>query len=86
MNSQIIPESYPQVNNSSQIAIANDLGAQLEHDLFRIESLLLLLTISSGATALAELDIERRQAVLGAVAQMATDARQRAHEIESLAD
>lgn len=86
MIDSILPENYPQVNISNEIAVAAGLGAQIEHDLFRAESLLLMMATSAGATALTELDADQRQAVLTTIVEMVSSARNTASAIEVLAD
>ena len=86
MIAQILPKNYPQVNTRSEIANAAGPGTQLEHELFRAESLLSLITTSAGAAALAEVDADQRQAVLNAIIEMVSAARNTASAIEVLAD
>lgn len=86
MIDSILPENYPQVNISNKLAIADGLVAQLEHELFRAESLLQLLATSSGAAALTELDADQCQAVLVTISEMVSSARDTASGIERLID
>ena len=86
MNTKILPENYPQVNISNEIAVAAGLGAQTEHDLFRAESLLSLLPTPSHTAAPPALDPDQRQAVLTTIVEMVSAARNTASAIEVLAD
>ena len=86
MNARILPAGNLSVNDSNVISVAAGLGAQIEHDLFRAESLLSLLATSSGTAALTELDADQRQAVLTTIVEMVSAARNTASAIEVLAD
>lgn len=86
MSTKILPKNSLEVNISNKLALADGLVAQLEHELFRAESLLQMMATSGGAAALTELDADQRQAVLTTIIEMVSAARDTASGIESLID